>query len=73
LSGAGLEPINGSYQQKWVQSALGSEKIEFLNEDWIMRVVPEDIKPNPVFIGARYDHKGVDENGINYPGADEKA
>ena len=71
--GAGLEPINGSYQQKWVQSVLGSEKIELTNVVGIIRGVNEDIKANPVIIGAHYDHIGVDENGILYPGADDNA
>ena len=70
---AGLEPINGSYQQKWLQKIEGSEDVELTNVVGIIPGVNKELETQPVIIGAHYDHIGIDENGVLHPGADDNA
>ena len=70
---AGLEPINGSYLQKWFQEIEGSENIELTNVVGIIRGVNKEVEGQPVIIGAHYDHIGIDESGVLHPGADDNA
>ncbi len=71
---AGLQPIDGTYIQRWSQVYGGLGKVDMAN---VVGMIPggnRDLSAAPVVIGAHYDHLGIDpETGEVFIGADDNA
>ena len=62
---AGLNPINGSYQQKWLKKIEGSGDVELTNVIGIIPGVNKELQTQPVIIGAHsvsYTHLTLPTN-----------
>jgi len=70
---AGLKPIEGSYLQQWSEKVPGSKDLELTNIVGLIPGINPEVKTKPIIIGAHYDHLGIDDDGILYPGADDNA
>lgn len=69
----GLQAIGGSYLQTW-QATLDNGKVQQLSN--LVGLIPGSdpaLANQPVVLGAHYDHLGLDERGIPFPGADDNA
>lgn len=71
---AGLEPVDGTYIQRWSQVYAGLGKVDMANVVGMIPGVNRGVSASPVILGAHYDHLGVNpETGEIYPGADDNA
>jgi len=69
----GLQAIGGSYLQTW-QDTLADGRAQQLSN--IVGLIPGShpaLAHQPVVLGAHYDHLGLDERGVPFPGADDNA
>ncbi|MFL2856738.1 MAG: M28 family peptidase [Pseudohongiellaceae bacterium] len=70
---AGLQPINGTYIQRWHDAASGFRNLELANVVGIIPGVNRDVSAKPIVIGAHYDHLGINSDGELHVGADDNA
>lgn len=74
FAAAGLQPINGTYRQRWQATLPGQGHVALAN---IVGLIPgsnRSVSAEPVIVGAHYDHLGRDaQSGEYYPGADDNA
>jgi len=71
---AGLQTLNGTYQQRWQATLPGYGHVEMANVVGMIPGSNRSLSGQPVIIGAHYDHLGLDEaSGRQYPGADDNA
>lgn len=74
FSAAGLQPVNGTFVQRWTQTLAGHGAIDMANVVGMIPGSSRDLSAKPVVIGAHFDHLGIDtETGRPYPGADDNA
>ncbi len=71
---AGLQPMAGSYQQRWQQSEPAQGSMELINVVGMIPGTNPDYAQAPLIVGAHYDHLGLDNaSGTAFPGADDNA
>ena len=71
---AGLQPVQGTYIQRWKQSVMGSGLTEMANVVGMIPGANRELSAQPVILGAHFDHLGTDaESGELFPGADDNA
>ena len=71
---AGLQTLNGTYNQEWSQSVAGKGNVKMANIVGMIPGVNRSLSGEPVIIGAHYDHLGIDtQSGRHFPGADDNA
>lgn len=69
---AGLQSVNGAFLQRWRESVAGSGEIELANVVGLLPGANQQLRAEPIVVGAHYDHLGSDGGEI-YPGADDNA
>lgn len=71
---AGLQPVNGTYIQRWQEVRAGLGLVEMANVVGMIPGTNREVSAAPAIIGAHYDHLGIDpETGEIYSGADDNA
>lgn len=71
---AGLQPVGGTYLQRWRDALAGYGNIELANVVGMLPGSNRALSAQPIILGAHYDHLGMDaETGEIYPGADDNA
>ena len=71
---AGLQPLDGGFQQRWRQAVPDNGNIDLINIVGMIPGTDENFAHAPLVVGAHYDHLGMDETtGTAYPGADDNA
>ena len=74
FAAAGLQPLGGTFVQRWSQSVAGRGAVELANVVGMIPGTNRELSAKPVVIAAHYDHLGIDpETGRHYPGADDNA
>lgn len=71
---AGLQPLDGSFQQRWLEAVPGYGDLELSNVVGMIPGINPDLSASPLVVGAHYDHLGrVPQTARFYPGADDNA
>jgi len=77
---AGLQPLNGSYRQKFTHSFKDKGTLPLTNVIGVIPGTDPNFKDSPVVISAHYDHLGLGwpdvhagDEGKIHPGADDNA
>lgn len=70
---AGLQPVGGTYIQRWRDAVPGFRNLELANIVGMIPGVNRSLSAQPIIIGAHYDHLGIDESGAIHEGADDNA
>jgi aminopeptidase N len=70
---AGLQPVDGTYIQRWQDAIPGYRNLELANVVGIIPGANRELSAKPIVIGAHYDHLGVSDEGQLYSGADDNA
>ena len=70
---AGLQPVDGTYIQRWQDAVPGFRDLEMANVIGIIPGVDRSVSAKPIVIGAHYDHLGINEDGELHAGADDNA
>ena len=69
----GLKAIGGSYLQTWQDTLAGGRAQQLSNIVGLIPGSDPTLAHRPVVLGAHYDHLGLDERGVPFPGADDNA
>jgi len=71
---AGLQPVAGTFIQRWTQTLSGKGLSDMANVVGIIPGTNRELSSQPVILGAHFDHLGIDtETNQPYAGADDNA
>ena len=70
--GAGLQPVNGTFLQRWRESVAGAGEVDLANVVGLLPGANRQLSARPVVVGAHFDHLG-NQAGEIFPGADDNA